>query len=104
MDTYRACSIIEGFSGEEHTWEERLEAWQYLVDTGIVWKLQGFYGRHAAYLIEEGLIVRKGYVKVTCPVCEGTATFEIREWQEADKNVTCDECGEGGYVEEEGSK
>lgn len=60
MDTYTACSIVEGFSGEEHTEEEILEAWQYLVDTGICWSLQGWYGRVAMQLIEEGLIERKG--------------------------------------------
>lgn len=53
---YDACAVVEGFDGEDHTEEEVLAAWQYLVDTGMAWKLQGFYGRTAAALIEAGLI------------------------------------------------
>jgi len=54
---FDACAIIEGFDGDEHPYEEQLVAWQYLVDTGACWQLQGFYGRGAAQLIEAGLVV-----------------------------------------------
>jgi hypothetical protein len=30
--------------------------WQYGVDTGIVWKLQGWYGRNAQALLDSGYI------------------------------------------------
>lgn len=56
MDSYNACAIAEGFDGEEHTREELEAAWQYLVDTGLAWRLQGWYGRNAAALIENGVI------------------------------------------------
>lgn len=56
MDTYTACAIAEGFDGENHTMSEVHDAWQYLVDTGMAWKLQGWYGRNAESLIERGVI------------------------------------------------
>ena len=55
MDTYTACSIVEGFSGEEHTEEEHIAAWQHLIDTGVCWSLQGWYGRGAMNMIKNGL-------------------------------------------------
>ena len=57
MDSYTACSIAEGFSGDEPTAEELNAAWQCLVDTGTCWHLQGWYGRCATDLIEQGTIL-----------------------------------------------
>ena len=54
LSTYDCCAIIEGFDGEDHTEEEVIEAFQSLIDSGVVWQLQGFYGRSAAQLIEQG--------------------------------------------------
>ncbi len=53
--SFDACAIIEGFDGEEHTEEEVIAAFQFLIDCGDAWKLQGFYGRGATRLIEQGL-------------------------------------------------
>lgn len=54
MDAVTACLIIEGC--EEDVSEERLiSAYQYLIDCGIVWQLQGSYGRTAKNLIDDGI-------------------------------------------------
>ena len=33
-----------------------VDAWHFLVDTGEVWKLQGWFGRAAARMISQGTI------------------------------------------------
>ena len=49
-----AIEMIEGVYDdvEDH---EVIAAWQYLIDIGLVWKLQGYFGRQAARLIEDGV-------------------------------------------------
>jgi len=55
MDSIKAIQIVEGFIDYESQ-EQYLEAWQYLVNTGMAWQLQGWYGRCAQQLIADGLI------------------------------------------------
>jgi len=55
IDQYKAIGIAEGFERCDSE-EEYLEAWQYLVDSGLAWKLQGMFGRTARELIEGGYI------------------------------------------------
>jgi hypothetical protein len=55
MDTYQAVGLAEGFI-EADSEDQVLEAWQTLVDTGMAWQLQGWFGRTARHLIEEGYI------------------------------------------------
>lgn len=53
---FQAVSIAEGFCGGENaSEEEQVEAWQYLIDTGAVWRLQGWFVRAAHNLIEKGV-------------------------------------------------
>jgi hypothetical protein len=56
MKLYDAIAIIEDIDDGVYSEEEYLEAWQLLVDTGMAWQLQGWYGRRAHELIENGLI------------------------------------------------
>ena len=53
---YDASACVEGFDGEDHDQETIISAWQYLLDTGLCWRLQGWYGRTANQRIEEGFI------------------------------------------------
>lgn len=55
MDNFTATGLAEGFI-EAESEEQVLEAWQHLVDTGLAWKLQGWFGRTAQHLISEGYI------------------------------------------------
>lgn len=57
MTPYLATAIAEGFcEGEGASEEEQIEAWQYLHDTGLAYQLQGWFGRTAQSLIEQGII------------------------------------------------
>ena len=57
MTLYLAVAIAEGFNeGEEASRERQIEAWQFLHDEGHAYKLQGWYGRTARDLINEGII------------------------------------------------
>jgi hypothetical protein len=58
FDDFTAIGITEGFL-ESKSEKEVLDAWQHLVNTGLVWKLQGQFGRTAMQLISEGKIKAK---------------------------------------------
>ena len=53
MTDYKAVALAEGFE-EASSEEQLLEAWQHLIDTGLAWRLQGWFGRQAKSLIEAG--------------------------------------------------
>jgi hypothetical protein len=53
---YDYMDAIIRFENGELGREETVELFQYLVDTGLAWSLQGSYGRTAARLIEDGII------------------------------------------------
>jgi hypothetical protein len=55
MNHFDAMMIAEG-AYEASSDEQYLEAWQHLVDTGLAWTMQGFFGRTATRMIEAGVI------------------------------------------------
>ncbi len=54
LDNYNAVGIAEGFV-EAESEEQVIEAWQHLIDTGLCWQLQGWFGRTAQSLIQQGV-------------------------------------------------
>jgi len=58
MNNYNAVGIAEGFI-ECNNEKTIIKAWQYLIDTGLAFKLQGSFGRIAVDLIEQGICKKK---------------------------------------------
>jgi hypothetical protein len=58
-----AVGIAEGYEAPDSE-EQVIEAWQYLVDSGLAWRLQGWFGRTATDMIDQGLIKYHPPVKV----------------------------------------
>ena len=59
LDTFTAVGIAEGFIDADSE-EQQIEAWQTLIDTGLCWQLQGWVGRTAQHLIDEGICTPAG--------------------------------------------
>lgn len=53
--TYDAIACIEGFDSQDHTEQDVIDSFQLLIDSGMIPSLQGFYGRAAQALIDQGL-------------------------------------------------
>lgn len=60
---YLATAYAEGFlEGEDASVQNQIIAWAYLIETGMCWSLQGWFGRRASDLIENGIIDRHGNI------------------------------------------
>jgi len=53
MSDLDAIGIAEGFIDCNDD-VKFIEAWQHLIDTGLAWRLQGWFGRQAVAMIEDG--------------------------------------------------
>ena len=54
LTNLEATMIAEGVQEPESD-EQYIQAWQHLIDTGLAWQLQGFFGRTASTMIQNGL-------------------------------------------------
>ena len=53
MDIFTATMIAAGVDDADQ--DTQLEAFQLLIDSGVCWRLQGWFGRTAMDLINQGL-------------------------------------------------
>ena len=56
LNMSNVVQAITEYENGDLTDDEVVELFQHLVDTGVVWTLQGSYGRMAQYLIDQDLI------------------------------------------------
>ena len=55
FDSFSAAMTVEGACGYEASDEDTyIRACQFLIDTGLAWSLQGFFGRTCRDMIESG--------------------------------------------------
>lgn len=60
---YLASAYAEGWcEGENATIEERIEAYAYLIGTGLINQLQGSFGRQAKILIHSSVVNLNGEI------------------------------------------
>ena len=53
MTDFEAINIAEGLTEAENE-KQHIAAWQHLIDTGLAWSLQGWFGRTAMRMVEAG--------------------------------------------------
>ena len=57
MTTFEAVEKIESPCYDQNDLDIQIEAYQHLINNGIIWKLQGTFGRMAANLIEDKICI-----------------------------------------------
>jgi hypothetical protein len=56
MKVDTSIDTLMRYENGELEFDEEIELFQQLVDSGLAWKLQGFYGRAAQRLLDQGFI------------------------------------------------
>ncbi len=60
MKPYDVTDAIIEYEQGDLSDDKTVELFQYLVDTGMAWQLQGSYGRMAHAMLQAGVIKEKG--------------------------------------------
>lgn len=58
IELHNAVGIADGYIRCDSAQEE-IDAWQFLIDTGMAWKLKGWFSRNAMNLIDMGVCKEK---------------------------------------------
>ena len=74
VDHTNLVDQIMAFEQGDLSDEDTIELFQYLVDTGDAWKLQGSYGRRAMHLINLGLVQDHTDCDSSCTIHGVTST------------------------------
>ena len=61
MNMYDAVMNVENGDCDEETY---IASMQNLINTGIVWRLQGFFGRRAVEMIQDGTCTAPDWVDI----------------------------------------
>lgn len=76
-----AIAIAEGWYEKEGTDVEKQIAWQHLIDTGMCWTYQGWFGRTAIDLVERGYCKPSAYMIKNRLISKEV----IEQWEEQSK-------------------
>ena len=77
MTTYEAVMIAEGVQPADY--DDQIAAWQLLVNSGLAWSLQGFFGRTANHLIISPWLLFRLLVPVVTKIARKRLTAELAE-------------------------
>ena len=87
MFSDRITELMMMYESEGLTEAETVELFQHLVDSGMAWSLQGFYGRQAMALIEMGLVTRPTEPKATEAIVEDSKKPKLKRGRKSTKQV-----------------
>ena len=87
MFSNRITELMMMYESEGLTEDETVELFQHLVDSGMAWTLQGFYGRQAMALIEMGLVTRPTEPKATEAIIEDSKKPKLKRGRKSTKQV-----------------
>ena len=87
MDNHKMTDLMIRYEQTGLGEDETIELFQYLVDTGMAWTLQGFYGRQAMALIEMGLVTRPTKPKASEAIRDASGKPKLKRGRKPTKII-----------------